>query len=168
MKTIFGIIFGIMLLISSVKAVNPVPYTFDVQGLIVGNKYTDAEMRQKLGTPIDYKIWIDVVTGETRRYRFGTTQKYDEFKYNGDGLNGFSEFTLVNTTYSVFEGHIKVGDNITKFNQLGGGLRVLNEIVDNNHKIYHFYPIGFVSEVFLVINTDNDGKITSMWAELPV
>jgi hypothetical protein len=167
MNKLFGIIFGMILVITPVKAANPVPYTFDVQGLILGNKYTDTQTRAKLGNiPLSFKTYDD---GEVigRTYQYGITSKYDVFRFGGE-QDVITYFYLATSSYALFEGHIKVGDNISKFNQLGGGLRVLNEIVDNNHKIYHFYPIGFVSEVFLVINTDNDGKITSMWFEMPI
>ena len=167
MKTIFGILFGILLTVCSIKAANPVPYTFDVQGLILGNKYTNTQTRVKLGNnPLKMETWDD---GEVvgREYRYGATINYNIFYFGGE-QDEFSRFILVDSTYSIFEGHIKVGYNISKFGLLGGGLLMLKETDGNNNKSYEFYPIGNESEVFLTIKTDQYGKITSMWAELPV
>ena len=168
MKKQVGLAVGILLAICLCMAAKPVPYTFDVQGLIFGNKYTDAQTRAKLGkNPLSYKTWFD---GEmtTRTYQFGTEGKSNEIRFTNPEQDEFSGFSLKDSTFSLFEGHLKVSDTIAKVSQLGGGLLVFNENLINNRKLYYFYPTGEMSELFLAIVTEVNGTIFALWAEPPI
>lgn len=168
MRKYFRMIIGIIAITSTCNAANPIPYTFDVQGLIIGEKYTDSQTRAKLGSnPLKMDTWDD---GEVigRDYQYGVLNNANEFWFRSNNQDEFSGFSLVDSTFSVFEGHLKVGNKISCVTQLGGDLLELKNSNSENQRLYLFYPIGEVSEECLTIVTDINGIITSMWAEPPM
>jgi hypothetical protein len=104
MKTIIKVIIVIALSIQTVIAANPTPYTFDVQGLLLGGKYTDAQTRSKLGNnPLKMDTWDD---GEVigREYLY---ENSSEFRFGGE-QDVLTHFFLDNSRFSVFQGRLRV------------------------------------------------------------
>lgn len=166
MKTIIRVFFGLALSLQTAIAANPTPFTFDVQGLILGGKYTDTQTRSKLGNnPIKMYTWDD---GEVigREYLYANSNK---FRFGGD-QDVLTYFFLDDSRYSVFEGHLKVGDYLyQKIGLLCGGLLVYEKSIGNKN-LYHFYPSGkYRDEVYLSIitYTSYPNMIKSMSAQLP-
>lgn len=149
-------------------AANPVPYTFDLQGLIPFEKYTDVQTRAKLGNnPLHMTTRFDGET-TTRTYRYGTETKYNQIWFRSIHQDEFRGFKLVDSTLSLFEGRLKVGNNISKVAQLGGGLLEYKETNSENKKIYYFYPVGEISEEFLEMRTNLSGIIEQIYYEPPM
>src|SRR5574344_72052 len=108
MKTFILAIIGITLSVYSCISANPVPYTFDVQGLILGQKYTDSQTRAKLGNnPLKMDTWDD---GEVvgREYEYGLNDTINSIFFRTE-QDEFSGFVLEDSTFALFEGHLKVG-----------------------------------------------------------
>lgn len=125
--------------------------SIDVAGINPYGNPTDQEIRKTLGKPTQYKVWEDELGG-VREYKFGSQENYDLFRYNAFGES--FEFILKTSTYSLFTGRIKVGNPISKFSTLEGGL-----LQKRSENIYYFYPSGVVAEDYLEIKTDNNSMI---------
>lgn len=167
MKTFILAIIGITLSVYSCISANPVPYTFDVQGLIPFEKYTDVQTRAKLGNnPLKMDTWND---GEVvgREYEYGVNDTVNRFFFRTN-QDEFSGFKLVDSTFSLFEGRLKVGYNISKVAQLGGGVLEYKETNTENKKIYYFYPVGEISEEYLEMKTNLSGIIEQIYYEPPM
>lgn len=168
MKYFIGTIIGFTLIMSFSMASNPIPYTLDVQGLLLGEKYTDAQTRAKLGNnPLRMKTSFD---GEStnRTYHYGTENKYNEIWFRSMNQDELTGFYLADSTFSIFEGHLKVGYNISRISQLGGGLLEFQETDSLNKKLYYFYPYGVDTETYLEILSDSSGVIECLWMEQPI
>lgn len=123
--------------------------SFDVAGLDPFSNPTDREVRQVLGQPTQYSVSEDELGG-VREYRYGSQEKYDFFRY--DAYSESFEFELVTPAYSLFNGRIKVGSPVSAFSNLEGGL-----LQKQSQNLYHFYPLGVITETYLEIRTDDNG-----------
>lgn len=148
MKTILSIMLalflGSMSLISQNNSVS-----MDIQGLIPGKSYTDEQIREALGSPSRFHT---AETGKHFEYQYGTLCDYDSFRYETG--RGLVYFRICTPNFSLFNGLIKVGDNIRKFSELTGGL-----LESRGSGTYYFYPTGDTSRNYLVIGTFADGVI---------
>lgn len=127
--------------------------TLDVNGLIINQTYTDTQMRVALGQPTRYDTWADEM-GQGREYQYGNINDYSLFRYQ-PGHGGFTEFRLISPQFSIFNGLIKTGDNISKFSQLGDGV-----IANKGGGQYHFTLPGWDDP--LIINVNSNNTITSL------
>ncbi len=113
MKTVKLILVITLMSVLQLNAQN-VP-TLDINGLEVGGSYTDAQMRAALGGNVHYyQSDSDSIFGEWRTYHIGDDQGYDVFRYSDQ--NGFNSFVLKTPNYTIYNGRLKVGDDISKAN----------------------------------------------------
>lgn len=90
-------------------------YPMKINGLIIGEKYSDAQVRSALGTPTRYSVW-DSEMGGGREYQYGPVAAYDVIRCDADGLSSFGLFT---SRFSLFDGRLRVGDSLSKIYQIG-------------------------------------------------
>ncbi len=138
------------------------PYSgsIDVNGLVHGKNYTDAQMRAKLGEPTRYRSQDDELGG-TRSYQYGPEAKYDLFRWSGQ--DGFNIFTLETPKYSLFKGLLKVGDNISKISLLGFGTLEVESSIKHRY-LFHY---GW-TDCPLEIQTDFNRVITRIRFSIPM
>ncbi len=90
----------------------------DVAGLVCGNVYKYADVTAKLGQPSSYRS-IEGEEGLDEEYYYRTNL----LRFQGNGV--FTDFVLENTQFAIYtaylNGGIKVGNPVTKFQQLGFG-----------------------------------------------
>ena len=132
---------------------NTVPQ-MDINGLIIGEHYTDAQMRAALGEPTRYRSQVSEL-GESRTYQYGPIDNYDLFRHSE--MSGFNIFGVSTPKFTLFNGKLKVGDNISKVTQLG----VVGRLEKKSPTEYYFYPQYWDDP--LVISVDANNVITSFW-----
>lgn len=142
------------------RAQNSNEIDFDVAGLNPYTNTTDTEIRQALGQPSRYFINQGEL-GEEREYQYGPQEMYDLFRYQDS--TGCLEFTLETSAFTLFNGKICVGKNISKFHILTSG--VLKKLSQN---LYYFYPTGKLTEDYLEIHTNNNDKIIRIIFNSPI
>ncbi|MGL4851946.1 MAG: hypothetical protein ACRC3Z_04790 [Phocaeicola sp.] len=108
----------------------PYPGVFSVGGLELGVDYTDAQMRMKLGIPTKFEIQ-NSESGGIREYQYGASGNHDYFFWSG--YNGFETFVLRTNKYALFDGKVRVGDNISVFNTLSFG-----QLTMKSNTLYYF------------------------------
>ncbi len=111
--------------------------SLNINGLEVGEYYTDAQVRAALGVnPLFFLLDdSDSFTGDYSVYRYGTNSLYDSFRFLEDG--GFSSFSLSRTNYTLYDGRLKVGDDISKIYTFDWGVAEYKG--PNKYRFTHLY-----------------------------
>lgn len=127
----------------------------DINGMELGKTYNYNYVINKFGTPDSY--WSgNGEDGLNEEYYYGT----NVFRFSDNGC--LYSFTLKDNRFAAFtldmQGGIKVGDPVTKFNQLGFGQLISR---GNNH--YEFKGCGDAK--FDIYH--NNGIITTMVCRFP-
>lgn len=124
----------------------------EVNGLVIGNKYTDAQMKAALGEPTRAYSWNDEFGGG-REYQYGPENEFDMFRYQAEW--GFNSFSLSTSAFALFKGQLKVGDNLSKVSLLGFGT-----LTPKGTAMYYFYLPNWDDPLIIRVNSGN--IITSM------
>ena len=127
----------------------------DVEGIGGGNTYTYNTVISALGQPSRY--WSGMgEDGLDEEYYFGPNL----LRFSDNGI--LSEFALKNNQFAIYKSHlnggIRVGDPVSKFQQLGFGTLTLNK--DGNYS----FDIG---DYWMDIE-HNNGIITMILFTVPV
>ena len=138
--------------IASIFGVAAQTAVMEVNGLILGNKYTDAQMKAALGEPTRAYSWNDEFGGG-REYQYGPENEFDMFRYQTEW--GFNSFSLSTSAFALFNGQLKVGDNLSKVSLLGFGT-----LTPKGTAMYYFYLPNWDDPLIIHVNSGN--IITSM------
>lgn len=103
------------------------PSTLDVKGVNIGGKYTKTQVEKKWGTPTKY--WSGMSEfGLDEEYSYIVDKIKNLFRFSDDGIfNSFYVRTSNFPVYTKFKGGVKVGDNISKVQEIGLGTPVLQK-----------------------------------------
>lgn len=138
--------------------IKPYKGEFGVNGLIIGKEYTHARVKAALEDTSETIYFDSDEFRGTRRYLRDSGCLRDEFRWTKQ--EGFNEFTLRTPNYSLFDGRVKVGLNISVFDELDFGI-----LMPKEGGIYSFY-FGWY-EGHLTIVTDEHKTITSLSYSIP-
>lgn len=149
MKTIKLLLFVIALTIANTTfAQNDL---LDINGLLLGKKYSKTQITNALGAPTKSSSWDDEFGGG-EEYKYGN----DIFRF--ETARGFVDFFIVTNKFELFDGQIRIGDNVTDLTLLKLPDSKLESAGSNK---YYFYPVGREGDA-LFITTTNNGTMTKI------
>ena len=123
-------------------------FKWNINGYMLSGKHTTQDIINKFGTPLTYDP-LSPDTGEGEEFRREFFGYGEAFCITLNGYREVSGFYITSPGYTLFNGYLKVGDNISKLdllNQLGVG-----QLEPGKYGVFRF----FMGDNSLIFHTEN-------------